>query len=82
MKKNASNFLVLFGKNIAAKRKEKGLSQEKLSFDSGLDVMTISRIERGLLNISVVNMVKIAVVLNIHPKEFLEIDFNFKKINE
>lgn len=72
--KHDKEYLKAFGKHIAKKRIEKGISQEALSFEAGLDVMTISRIERGLLNISVLNLVKIAKVLEIHPKKLLEFD--------
>ncbi len=47
---------------------------EALSFEAGLDVMTISRIERGILNVSVGDAYKIAVVLNIHYKDLFDFE--------
>jgi transcriptional regulator with XRE-family HTH domain len=64
-RKHTKDFLKAFGKNLAVKRKEKGFSQEDLSFEVGLDVMTISRIERGVLNISIDNTYQIAKALGI-----------------
>ena len=72
--KNIDDFLETFGKNLATIRKEKGFSQERLAFEAGLDVMTISRIERGGLNISIGNIYKISKVLNIHYKKLFEFD--------
>ena len=61
------------------RRKEKGISQETLSFEAGLDVMTISRIERGILNVSIGNACKIALALNIHYKELFNFDIPSSK---
>ncbi len=72
--KNTKSFLKAFGKHLALKRQEKGISQEALSFEAGLDVMTISRIERGILNVSVGNAYKIAAVLNIHYKDLFDFE--------
>jgi transcriptional regulator with XRE-family HTH domain len=41
--------------------------------------MTISRIERGLLNISIGNVYKIASALNIHYKELFDFELPPKK---
>jgi transcriptional regulator with XRE-family HTH domain len=73
------DFLKAFGKHLIIKRKEKGISQETLSFEADLDVMTISRIERGLLNISIGNVYKIASALNIHYKELFDFELPTKK---
>ncbi len=70
--KRTKDFLKAFGKNLVVKRKEKGISQETLSFEAGLDVMTISRIERGILNVSIGNAYKIASVLGIDIKDLFE----------
>jgi transcriptional regulator with XRE-family HTH domain len=72
--KHTKDFLKAFGKHLVVKRKAKGFSQETLSFEADLDVMTISRIERGLLNISIGNVYKIASALNIHYKELFDFE--------
>lgn len=68
-------YLKVFGARISEMRQKKGLSQSQLSDLTELDVMTISRIERGLLNISIVNSYKIALALEVSQKELF--DFNF-----
>lgn len=70
--KHTSDFLKRFGKNLAAKRKAKAISQNALAGATDLDVMTISRVERGLSNIGIVNVHKIADALGIHYKELFE----------
>ncbi len=72
--KHTKDFLKAFGKHLVIIRKEKGYSQETLSFEADLDVMTISRIERGLLNISIGNVYKIATALNIHCKDLFDFE--------
>ncbi|MDO7785712.1 helix-turn-helix domain-containing protein [Desulforamulus aquiferis] len=70
------NIRVLLGKNIRKIRSEKGLSQEELAFACGLHRTYISDIERGLRNVSVDNIHKIATALDILPMELL----NFQSI--
>lgn len=58
-----------FGKRMRQTRQEKGLSQEKLGFETGLDRTYISGIERGVRNPSLKNITKIAKALKISPDE-------------
>lgn len=67
--------LVKFGKKIRELRKQRNLSQEKLANIAGLHWTYVSGIERGLRNISVKNIFKIAKALKIQPENLLE----FKK---
>ncbi len=67
-------FLKSFGLNLSRIRKEKGFSQEKLANEADIDISTLSRIERGILNISIVNTYKISISLGITHQEL----FNFK----
>jgi len=59
----------LFGGRIKFFRKRKGFSQEDLGFKSSLHRTYISEVERGLRNISIVNIAKIAKALNLKIKE-------------
>ncbi|MDW3568730.1 helix-turn-helix domain-containing protein [Enterobacter asburiae] len=48
---------------------EKNISQENLAFLSGMDRTYVSGIERGKRNVSLVNINKIALALNVEIKE-------------
>ena len=67
-------FLALFGKRLAELRKQKGISQEQLSYDSDISLSTISKMERGILNISIGNVYKLAKILKVHHKELFDFD--------
>lgn len=61
-----------FGLFIAEKRQEQGLTQEKLSFKSGLHRTYIGMIERGERNITLVNVMKLAEALNLTLSKMFE----------
>ena len=58
----------VLGKNIRRRRKETGMSQEKLAGECNLHTTCIRSIERGERNISIDNVEKIAISLNIDIK--------------
>ena len=58
-----------FGERVRELRKSKNLSQESLALVCGLDRTYIGGVERGERNISLLNIHKIAIALNVHPKE-------------
>ena len=58
------------GKRLRELRTAKGLSQEKFSFECGLDRTYIASIEQGKRNVSVVNIEKIATALGLSMSEF------------
>lgn len=60
---NERHFLSSLGARIRDARKMKGLSQEELAFQAGLDRTYISAVERGRRNIAVINLAKIARAL-------------------
>lgn len=64
-----NEYLVRFGKRMKELRKQKGLSQEELSLLCELDRSYIGGVERGERNISLINIHKIAIALNISAKE-------------
>jgi transcriptional regulator with XRE-family HTH domain len=66
--------LIKVGQRIRELRLKSGLSQEKLAFASDLDRTYIGSVERGERNISVINLNKISVALNINSFELLKIE--------
>ena len=67
-------YLKIIGQRVAQFRKKKGISQSQLSDIVELDVMTISRIERGLINISILNAYNLSKALGITQKELFDFD--------
>ena len=61
----------LLAEAVRAKRKEAGLSQEKLAEKADLSAVFISRIERGKESPSIDNLLKIARALGSHVRELV-----------
>jgi transcriptional regulator with XRE-family HTH domain len=61
----------IFGETIRAKRKESGLSQEKLAETAGLSTVFISRLERGIESPSLDSIVKIAKALKLRVRDLV-----------
>lgn len=59
------NIKIIFGKAIKEYRTEKGVSQEKLAEICGLHRTYISEVERGVRNVSLINIQKICDALDI-----------------
>lgn len=64
--------LIAFGEKVRELRKEKGLSQEDLSFKADLHRTYIGMIERAEKNITLINIEKIAKALNVDIKELFD----------
>ena len=60
-----------FGGRVRARRLERGLSQERLGFSSGLHPTYISGVERGVRNLSLRNIVALVSALKIDPGELV-----------
>lgn len=58
-----------FGERIRERRNALGLSQESLGFRSDLDRTYISDIERGVRNVSLLNIVRLAKALDVGPSD-------------
>jgi transcriptional regulator with XRE-family HTH domain len=63
--------LVKFGERVRIIRKEKGLSQEQLSFKADLHRTYIGMIERAEKNITLINIEKIANALDININDLM-----------
>ena len=61
-----------FGKRLRQLRRERGLSQERLGFLTGLDRTYISGIERGVRNVSLKNIARLAKALGVSLAELFE----------
>lgn len=68
-------FLEHLGSRIRELRSEVGFSQEKLSFECGLDRTYIGSVERGERNIAALNLKKISQALNISVSELFKFDY-------
>jgi transcriptional regulator with XRE-family HTH domain len=66
------NYRVILGRNIYKFRKIKGISQEKLAEDCSLHRTYIGAVERGERNISIDNIEKIAIALEVDIKQLFE----------
>ena len=64
--------LLAFGEHLKEIRKSKGFSQENLANDIGVEISQISRIERGIINTSVLNTFKIAKALKIEVSDLFK----------
>jgi transcriptional regulator with XRE-family HTH domain len=63
--------LVRFGKRLREVRQAAGVSQEKLAELAGLHRTYVSSVERGLRNISLVNIDKLARALKVTLAELM-----------
>lgn len=57
--------LIKLGDNIRELRKSKGFSQESFADEAGLDRTYMGGIERGERNIATINLIRIALALNV-----------------
>lgn len=64
-----NNILIQFGNKVKDIRKQKGFSQEQLSFKANLHRTYIGMIERAEKNITLVNIQKIANALEVEIKD-------------
>ncbi|WP_297725467.1 helix-turn-helix domain-containing protein [Limnohabitans sp. Rim8] len=65
---------ICFGRHLAAIRRARGWSQEALALESGLARSYLSGVERGLRNIALVNICKLAATLSISPTVLMDFE--------
>jgi DNA-binding XRE family transcriptional regulator len=58
---------IVFGRRIAALRKDRGWSQEQLALESGLARSYLGGVERGQRNISLLNIYRLAECMSLPP---------------
>ena len=61
----------LLGVNVRHHRKLKGMSQEQLALEAGMERSYVSDLERGTRNPSVLALGRLAKALNIQPQQLL-----------
>ncbi|PTA51826.1 XRE family transcriptional regulator (plasmid) [Shewanella morhuae] len=71
-----TSITITFGTKIRELRKSRGLSQESLADLAELDRSYIGGVERGDRNISLINIQKLSIALNVNIAEF------FKELND
>lgn len=80
MKDLDSQKLLAIGKKIRELRVQKNLTQKDIAFKLDVEISQITRIERGVINTSILNIIKIAEALEMSLSEFFsEIEFNKNK---
>jgi transcriptional regulator with XRE-family HTH domain len=62
-----------FGEQLKELRNKRGLTQEELATDCGLDRTYISMLERGLRQPTLATLFKIAEVLNVSPSLIVKV---------
>jgi transcriptional regulator with XRE-family HTH domain len=62
-----------FALNLRRLRHEKGLSQETLAYEAGVNRTYMSRLERGASYVGLEIIGKLADVLDVEPAEFLRL---------
>ena len=68
---------ILVGKRIRQLRNNLGLSQEELADIAELDRTYITSVECGRRNISIVNIEKLTIALNVTLKDFFDFSIIF-----
>lgn len=58
-------YLKKFGENVKTIRISKGFTQQYLADSLNVEISQISRLERGILNTSIINIKNIAVALEV-----------------
>jgi len=66
-----NRFLILLGKKVLELRNVKKISQEELAYSTDISISSISKLERGQLNLSALNIYKLSIALKVEPKELL-----------
>ncbi len=69
----------LLASNVLLLRRQAGLSQEALAFEAGLHRTFVAHVERGVRNISIDNVERLAIALSVLPMVLLAPDFKTLK---
>ena len=73
--------LLIFGKNVLRLREKKEMSQDDVAAICRVTKSSLSVIENGGRNFTFSTLLAIAKALEVHPKELLNLDFDFESDN-
>lgn len=65
---------ILIGKRIKDIRENKGMTQQQVSDICDFEKSTVSRIEAGRTNLTIKNLYKISMALDVQMKEIVDVD--------
>ena len=69
-----SGVAIAFGRRLLAIRLTKAMTQEVLAGKVGLDRSYVGSVERGERNVSLENIVRLAIALDVPPSELMTFD--------
>ena len=72
MQRTKNGPLIVLGENIRRFREAKGLSQEQLAFEAGLDRTYVGGAERGERNLTILSALKVSRALNVKLSQLVE----------
>jgi transcriptional regulator with XRE-family HTH domain len=76
IKRKKSKLLTVIGDNIREQRKARGLTQQQLAIDCGIELSQVNRIELGKINTSIVQIARICQVLEINFSAIFNFDLS------
>jgi transcriptional regulator with XRE-family HTH domain len=71
MRREMKNLAVEFGTKLRQKRKELGISQDKLALMADIDRSYVGRVERGEVNVTLEKAYQLAGILECDVREIL-----------
>ncbi|PTU65154.1 XRE family transcriptional regulator [Chromobacterium sp. Panama] len=72
VKPHQCSLVTVFATNVRRRRLELGLSQEELAEQAGVHRTYVGMLERGEKNVTIYNIERIAVALNVSPASLLQ----------
>lgn len=75
----SEDFLIELGKKIIEIRNSNKQTLDDIEFLTGIDSSDVNKYEQGKINLTIKTLLKLAVALNIEPKELINFKFDFKK---